>query len=55
MAKNNICIRLPDDLVLWLEEMTKKRMFASKTHGIEYALAYLKSIYDKEGRLPPIE
>ena len=55
MAKSNTCIRLTDETLNWLDSMVKKKIFANRTHGIEYALSYLKSVYDREGRLPPIE
>ena len=35
-------IALDEDLLLWIEEMVKRKRFASRTHAIEYALQRLK-------------
>ena len=35
-------IALDEDLLLWIEEMVKRKRFASRTHAIEYALQRLR-------------
>jgi len=35
-------IALDEDLLSWIEEMIKRKRFASRTHAIEYALQRLK-------------
>ena len=55
MAKEYVSVRLDKELLGWVDNLVKRKMFGSRTHAVEYALAYLKSVYEKEGRLPPIE
>jgi len=35
-------IALDEDLLSWIEEMVKRKRFASRTHAIEYALQRLR-------------
>ena len=55
MSKVYIAGRIPKNLVEWVDKMVEKRIFANRSHAIEYAIAYLQSVYEREGRLPPIE
>ena len=48
-------VRLPRELAEWVDMMVQKKIFGTRTHAVEYALAYLKKVYEREGRLPPIE
>lgn len=33
---------LDEELLSWIEEMVKKKLFANRTHAVEYALQRLK-------------
>ncbi len=55
MSKVYIAGRIPEDLVEWVDKMVQKRIFANRSHAIEYAITYLQTVYKREGRLPPIE
>jgi len=40
--KVKISMALDADLLTWVEEMVRKKRFASRTHAVEYALQRLK-------------
>lgn len=41
-------VALDEDLLSWIDEMIKRKRFASRTHAIEYALQRLREKQDKE-------
>ncbi|HET6458959.1 MAG TPA: ribbon-helix-helix domain-containing protein [Nitrosopumilaceae archaeon] len=42
MAKTKISITVDEDLIKWLDSQIKKKKFASRSHGFEYAVSELK-------------
>jgi len=42
LAKTKISITVDDELIKWLDSQIKKKKFASRSHGFEYALSQLK-------------
>ena len=41
-------VALDEELLRWIDEMIKRKIFASRSHAIEYALERLKEEYKKE-------
>jgi len=41
--KVKLSITIDEDFVKWLDSQIQKKKFANRSHGIEYALANLKS------------
>ena len=41
-------IALDEDLLVWIDEMIKRKRFASRTHAIEYALQRLREQEQEE-------
>lgn len=37
-----LTVRLDDDLVKWIDEMIKKKVFRDRTHAIAYCVLYTK-------------
>jgi len=42
ILKKKFSISVDEDLLLWLDSQIKKRRFASRSHGVEFALNELK-------------
>ncbi|MEX2059632.1 MAG: ribbon-helix-helix domain-containing protein [Nitrosopumilaceae archaeon] len=42
MAKVKLSITIDEDLMKWLDTQVKKKRFATRSHGFEYALSQLK-------------
>lgn len=42
MAKSKFSVSIDDDLCSWLDSEIKDKRFASRSHGIEYALTRLR-------------
>ena len=42
ILKDKFSISVDEDLLLWLDSQIKKKRFASRSHGVEYALNELK-------------
>ena len=47
--RSQITITLPPDLEAWLDENVRRRVFANRSHGIEYCLARVKEKEESEG------
>jgi len=43
VSKVKLSITIDKDLVKWLDSQIQKKKFANRSHGIEYAVANLKS------------
>jgi len=41
-------VALDEDLLRWIDGMIKRKVFASRSHAIEYALECLRREYEKE-------
>ena len=41
-SKIKTSIAIDQDLILWIDQMVKKKRFANRTHAVEYALQRLK-------------
>ena len=41
-------VALDEDLLRWVDEMIKRKVFASRSHAVEYALERLRREYEKE-------
>jgi len=42
LAKTKLSITVDDELIKWLDIQIKRKRFASRSHGFEYALSELK-------------
>jgi len=42
LAKAKLSITIDEDLIRWLDSQIKKKKFANRSHGFEYALNELK-------------
>ncbi|MCJ8306175.1 MAG: hypothetical protein HRU07_03895 [Nitrosopumilus sp.] len=42
IVKSGFSITIDSDLVRWVDDVVKSKRFASRSHGIEYALHELK-------------
>lgn len=41
MAKDRICVTIDRDLLGWVDGMIEEKVFASRSHAVEYALKQL--------------
>jgi len=41
-------VALDEELLEWVDEMIKRRIFASRSHAVEYALEHLRKEYERE-------
>ncbi len=41
MAKINSSVRMPRDIIHWIDKRVEERIFSSRTHAFEYALRQL--------------
>ncbi|MBA7680989.1 hypothetical protein ES703_89315 [subsurface metagenome] len=41
MAKINTAVRMPRDIISWIDKRVEERIFSSRTHAFEYALRQL--------------
>jgi len=41
-------VALDEDLLRWVDEMIKRKIFASRSHAVEYALEHLRKEYERE-------
>jgi hypothetical protein len=42
MPKKRMCVTVRDDLMVWIEEMMEKGIYATKSHAVERALILLR-------------
>lgn len=42
LPKTKLSITIDEDLIRWLDLQIKKKKFASRSHGFEYAVSQLK-------------
>ncbi|MGI0068971.1 MAG: ribbon-helix-helix domain-containing protein [Nitrosopumilaceae archaeon] len=42
MVKTKISITIDEELIKWLDSQIKKKKFANRSHGFEYAVSELK-------------
>ncbi|MCV0366339.1 MAG: ribbon-helix-helix domain-containing protein [Nitrosopumilus sp.] len=42
LSKVKLSITLDSELVKWLDQKIKKKQFANRSHGLEYAVSQLK-------------
>ena len=40
-------VALDEDLLRWIDEMIKRKIFASRSHAVEYALEHLRKEYER--------
>ena len=50
IKKVKTSVALDTDLLDWVDEMCKKKLFASTTHAVELGLMHLKDRYEKGSR-----
>ena len=43
-------VALDEDLLKWVDEMIKRKVFASRSHAVEYALECLRREYERGRR-----
>lgn len=48
MPKKRVGITLPEDLVKWLDEQVRRRIYADRSHAIEVAILTLKEKLEKK-------
>jgi Arc/MetJ-type ribon-helix-helix transcriptional regulator len=41
MAKKQVTVNLDEEILEWIEVKIKEKQFATRSHGIEYALSHL--------------
>jgi len=46
--KHKTSVALDEDLLRWIDGMIERKVFASRSHAIEYALECLRREYEKE-------
>jgi len=46
--KQKLTIYIDRECILWLQEMQKRKVFASFSHGVEYCLNLVKNIVEKK-------
>jgi len=42
MVKKRVCVTLPEDLVEWLDDQVKTRIYADRSHAVEIAILRMK-------------
>ena len=42
LAKMKLSVTVDEDLIKWLDSQIKKKRFANRSHGFEYAVTQLK-------------
>jgi len=42
LAKVKLSITIDEDLIKWLDSQIKKKRFANRSHGFEYAVSQMK-------------
>jgi metal-responsive CopG/Arc/MetJ family transcriptional regulator len=47
MAKKQVTINIDEELLDWIEERIKEKQFATRSHGIEYAITRLKKLEEQ--------
>ncbi|RLI39982.1 hypothetical protein DRO64_09735 [Candidatus Bathyarchaeota archaeon] len=40
-------VALDEDLLRWVDEMIKRKIFASRSHAVQYALEHLRREYER--------
>ena len=40
-------VALDEDLLRWIDGMIKRKVFASRSHAVEYALEHLRKEYER--------
>ncbi len=48
--KEKVSVSLSKDILEWLEKMVEKKIFASRSHGIEYCLEKCRSESESKGK-----
>jgi len=41
LAKINTAVRMPREIIRWIDKRVEERVFSSRTHAFEYALRQL--------------
>lgn len=41
MAKKQVTVNLDEEILEWIEEKIKEKKFATRSHGLEYAIMHL--------------
>ena len=47
MPKFKTTVTLSPDLIKWIDELVQKRIFADRSHAIEYSLTKVKELMKK--------
>ena len=49
MAKKQVTVNLDEDILDWIEEKIKEKQFATRSHGLEYAITRLMKAEKEQG------
>jgi len=49
MAKKQVTVNLDEDILDWIEEKIKEKQFATRSHGLEYAISRLMKAEKEQG------
>lgn len=48
--RENLPVTVPRDLIVWLDELVKRRRFSTRSHAVEVALIELRKHLEEERR-----
>ncbi len=58
MAKRQVTVNLDEETIAWIDEKIKDKKFATRSHGLEYAIDHLmkeeRRKSEKEGNGDPV-
>lgn len=49
MAKKQVTVNLDEDILDWIEGKIKEKQFATRSHGLEYAISRLMKAEKEQG------
>ena len=49
MAKKQVTVNLDEEILDWIEEKIKEKQFATRSHGLEYAITRLMKAEKEQG------
>jgi len=49
MTKKQVTVNLDEEILEWIEEKIKEKQFATRSHGLEYAISRLMKAEKEQG------
>ena len=49
MAKKQVTVNMDEEILDWIEEKIKEKQFATRSHGLEYAITRLMKAEKEQG------